>query len=268
MEFGYIYIHTNKVNGKKYIGQTSLSPNQRWKGGNGYKKCPLFYRAIKKYGWDNFEHSVRRVPTCLLDSMERNLISLYKANDKLYGYNLEDGGCSNKHLSEETKKKLSESRKGINNPRYGKEWTESQRRARSLMRGENHPFYGKHFSEEHRRKLSESKKGRKLTEEHKKKLSVSCSRYRPTEETRKKTSATLMGHEVSKDSRVKISQKLGGRNFYAMTQDGKIIKEFTLLSEARDWLSTMDIIVTKSAIWGYLQKKKGDGSGYIWKYKE
>lgn len=32
-----VYQHINKVNGKRYIGYTKLSPCNRWKNGNGYK---------------------------------------------------------------------------------------------------------------------------------------------------------------------------------------------------------------------------------------
>ena len=49
-----VYKHINKLNGKVYVGQTSLGVNDRWKNGKGYKNG-IFRNAIKKYGWDNFE---------------------------------------------------------------------------------------------------------------------------------------------------------------------------------------------------------------------
>ena len=53
-----VYIHTNIVNGKRYVGITSHKPEERWRRGKGYKHCVLFYKAILKYGWDMFEHEI------------------------------------------------------------------------------------------------------------------------------------------------------------------------------------------------------------------
>lgn len=52
-----VYRHTSP-SGKVYIGITSRQPEQRWLNGNGYKDSPKFYNAIKKYGWDNFNHEI------------------------------------------------------------------------------------------------------------------------------------------------------------------------------------------------------------------
>ena len=54
-----VYCHINKINNKTYVGITSKkNPYERWRNGKGYADTPHFGAAIKKYGWDNFEHII------------------------------------------------------------------------------------------------------------------------------------------------------------------------------------------------------------------
>lgn len=54
-----VYVHINKINRKRYVGQTGKNVNKRWgPNGNRYKGSVVFYSAIKKYGWNNFEHVI------------------------------------------------------------------------------------------------------------------------------------------------------------------------------------------------------------------
>ena len=59
MKLYTVYKHTSP-SGKVYIGITCRKPEYRWNHGRGYKEIdqPLFYRAIKKYGWDNITHEI------------------------------------------------------------------------------------------------------------------------------------------------------------------------------------------------------------------
>ena len=89
-----VYIHTSP-NGKKYIGITSAKPKSRWgASGAGYKTQKLFYRAIQKYGWDNFLHEVIKGELTEEDAkaLEIELISLYESNNPKFGYNVSSGG--------------------------------------------------------------------------------------------------------------------------------------------------------------------------------
>lgn len=75
METWKIYKHTNKVNGKCYIGQTCRkNPNERWNNGKGYNGT-IFAKAIEKYGWDNFEHEI--IEDGILSEEEANKREMY-----------------------------------------------------------------------------------------------------------------------------------------------------------------------------------------------
>lgn len=190
-----VYIHTNKINGKKYIGITCQNPKSRWgKNGHGYIKQSYFYNAIQKYGWDNFEHEI------LLENinyenacqMEKELIKKYNTNNRDFGYNRALGGDVNYGytftMSEETKEKMSKSKKGIKFTEEHKKRIGEGNRGRQLsvetrnkirrskegrcsgkdnpnygnhkLAGENNPMYGKHFSDEIQTKISQNRKGK------------------------------------------------------------------------------------------------------------
>jgi group I intron endonuclease len=102
---GIIYVHINKINGKAYVGQTIQTLQHRWGGGSLYSTCTCFYRAIQKYGWDNFEHKILE---CGLNDDELNERERYwieKYNSIQNGYNIREGG-NNQHLTEEHKEKI------------------------------------------------------------------------------------------------------------------------------------------------------------------
>ena len=66
-----------------------------------------------------------------------------------------------KHHSAETLKKLSEKKKGKNNPFFGKHHSaETRKKMSESNKGKNHPFFGKHHSEKTRRKLSKARIGK------------------------------------------------------------------------------------------------------------
>ena len=178
-------MHINKINNKKYIGITCKhNPEDRW-GSNGskYKKNqPCFYRAIQKYGWENFEHVIwaKNLFEYEAKSIEVALIETYKTNisrwhDGAEGYNMTDGGEGTKghETSEETRRKLSEALKGKyvgeKSSFYGKHHTEESKKKMSEIKkkmyvGENHPFYGKNHTEESKKKMSEVRKGKYVGE--------------------------------------------------------------------------------------------------------
>lgn len=109
-----VYIHKNKINGKIYVGITSQSVNQRWRNGTNYYGNEYFNRAIKKYGWNNFEHLIlfEGLTKEEAENKEIELIKYYNSTNRNNGYNIENGGSAKGKHSEETIKKISESQKG------------------------------------------------------------------------------------------------------------------------------------------------------------
>lgn len=94
-----IYRHINKCNGKCYVGQTKNDVEKRWQSGKGYSGSKRFYRAIVKYGWDNFEHEIleTNIPTReLANEREIYYIDLYNSTE--YGYNVSKGGQGGKYF--------------------------------------------------------------------------------------------------------------------------------------------------------------------------
>lgn len=90
----YVYKHTSPSN-KVYIGITCSSPNRRWRNGYGYKNCKIFYNAILKYGWDNFNHEIlfTNLSLELAAKLEKAYIKYFKEDNR--SYNHSDGGTTN-----------------------------------------------------------------------------------------------------------------------------------------------------------------------------
>jgi group I intron endonuclease len=100
---GYIYEFTNKVNNKKYIGQTWDINRRIREHKNGWGFAKLLKSAIKKYGIDNFNIRIlfKTKDQIILDNAEIISIELSGCLSP-NGYNLDLGGSSGKK-SEATK---------------------------------------------------------------------------------------------------------------------------------------------------------------------
>lgn len=160
MAYGRIYLVTNKLNGKQYVGQT-VTKHSRHGHGHAIKD------AYKKYGHKMFlyESIVDGDLTQLqLDCFEKFWINVFDCLAP-NGYNLESGGRWGKYTyhapnlgkkaSDNTRKKMSESQK--------KYWN-------SL---DVHPSLGRKHTDEWKKEASERMKKQVQSEETKKKRSES-----------------------------------------------------------------------------------------------
>ena len=100
MNIGYIYLITNLINDKKYVGQTLMTVHSRW-----LKHCSVARTqpgatgidgAIRKYGENNFTvETIKECPIGELDKWEKYYIQYYgtyQGDNANKGYNITLGG--------------------------------------------------------------------------------------------------------------------------------------------------------------------------------
>lgn len=146
-----IYCFENLLNGMKYIGQAQ-NLNKRIKKHlsllrTNREECLYLQRAWNFYGGESFIiYIIEEVEVFLLNEKEPFYIKELKSHVTENGYNISWGGKTpmrgRKH-SEETKRKMSESRSGEKNPNFGKPMSEEQKRKLSDGRlGNKHWSFG------------------------------------------------------------------------------------------------------------------------------
>lgn len=210
-----IYLLTNKINNKIYVGQTwSVLKNRMGRDGKGYSNSTYLYYAIQKYGANNFEYKMLAFCEDQLsaDKAEAVYIIIYDSKNHKIGYNIKDGGSAGKH-SEDTKVKISN-----NNACYWK---------------------GKSISDATKLKLSEAMSGRELTPEHKAKVietlqSGAFKDHHHSEESKDKISKSNTGRKLSPESVAKsaaarMMDATREQDILQAYKDGKIISEIEIM---------------------------------------
>lgn len=98
---GFIYLITNNINNKKYVGQTIGSIQERWNQhlrATRDKGSRHLYDAIKLYGYQSFSiQELEEVPNDWLNERECYWISYYDSFAN--GYNMTSGGESGYYYS-------------------------------------------------------------------------------------------------------------------------------------------------------------------------
>lgn len=115
--YGVVYCATNKANGKRYVGQTIGRLYERKRGHLGDAKRRRggyhFANALLAHGTQGFEWKVidQAYSKNDLDDKERHWIAFYETINRDKGYNTDEGGKSQGKLAEETKRKISETKR-------------------------------------------------------------------------------------------------------------------------------------------------------------
>lgn len=217
---GCVYLATNSVNGKQYVGWTIDFVNRKRmhkvlaeRGDN-----PVFCRAIRKYGWGAFKWRILEWSEDEVALKESEVRLIRELNTRIpYGYNMTSGGegfrgthteetrvrmsiaamnrslevrqrtrlaCANNRPSSLALSRSAEVRRGV-------PLTESHRaKLRIALQGDNNPAK----SQAARGKISQALRGRPKSEAHREKLRISQLGRKngpPSEKTRKKIAASV-----------------------------------------------------------------------------
>ena len=161
--YGFVYVTTNLVNGKRYIGQRKCRAGDGRYLGSG----TLLRSAIKKYGRDSFHRHVLQWCSSKeeLDAAEAAWITQEGATSSDSYYNVANGGSSPmagvKHRAE-SRKKISDAHTGkvrsdehrSNLSKAKKGQTSAAIKAAAVASGLARR--GRGFTDDHRRSLSEA----------------------------------------------------------------------------------------------------------------
>lgn len=174
-----VYLITNIVNGKQYVGVTCRGYQARFKEHINESlnfSSTILHNAIRKYGPESFKVELLEdsVPDSDIEHREQYYIKKYNTfYTSGHGYNMTEGGggmVGYKH-TDVSRSKISDSLKGhvfseernqkIQAAMLGREYKPEWRRALSESRkgrftGTDNPFYGKHHSEDTKSTISDA----------------------------------------------------------------------------------------------------------------
>lgn len=171
---GYIYITTNIINNKKYIGRRK---SDVFLGNNYLGSGVHLKRAIQKYGFQNFKVDLlEEVNGTYEDLIERETyyIKLYDAVNNEMFYNHSYGGKEEGFVKGNQNIACSERARKLNSDWHKFPCTEERRKSMSnYWKTHEHPkgFKGHHHSKDAIEKISEASKKYKHTDERKLKIS-------------------------------------------------------------------------------------------------
>ncbi len=211
----FVYITTNLINGKQYVG-SHIGTNKNYLGSGIYLKA-----AKKKYNKNNFKREILKY--CETVNEARLLEEIYiKKHNTLYpnGYNLSPTGGNGLFgcHSNETKEKLRQINKGkklsletknkLSISHTGKKLSNDHKN--NISKGLQNRIYKKGIilTEEHKNNISKGLTGRVFSEEHRKKLGIASRNRIVSDETKKKQSISRKGKAPSnKGLKMSIEQR-------------------------------------------------------------
>lgn len=176
-----IYIITNTIDGKVYVGQTRQKLSARWAGHKymaRYGSTVPIHAAIRTYGEGVFTvATIATAPDSESDDTERMYITLLDSMNPEHGYNRSTGGMRGWTFSPITLAQLSESHKGA--------FPCNEVRARMAAAHKASPATAAQIA-----RMCAGNRGRKATAEHREKIGAANRGKPKSEEWRRKISET------------------------------------------------------------------------------
>ena len=242
---GYIYLITNKIDNKQYVGQTiGKDIYNRWRDYYNVRKNQIglyFYNALEKYRPENFKFEI----ICICFDSDCNIYEedyIKKFNTlSPNGYNLREGGKNSKQHADSIEKR----RIAIKGRPMKEEF---------IRRGKDNPMFGKNLSEEHKEKL---RKG--YTPERRKTLSLVMKERWKSGGNIEMLKRNLDGLKLGNENSIKkIKKKV---NCYSL--DGNLIATYNSITDASIDLNIHYTSITKCCSDKYINKTS---KGFILKF--
>jgi group I intron endonuclease len=191
----YLYVITNFVNDKWYIGITN-NPKKRW---SSHKKSntPVISKAIKKYGCENFEFKIITSGT-RQEMFKLEEICIAKFNTQVpNGYNIAPGGEYNKPSTDGAKRISA--------------WAKKRRHSPEIIEKIRTANTGLKRTQEFCERLRKANLGKKHTPETCEKLRKANLGKKHTPETRERIRKSNTGKRRTKEFCTRMSEITKGR---------------------------------------------------------
>jgi len=260
--YHYIYITTNIINGKQYVGDRSCKCNP--KEDNYLGSGILFLKKIKQYKKKNFRKKILEIFETREEAALKESSYIKKYNTLVpNGYNLhKEGGTSFYKHSQETKGEMNKWRRGKSYEEiYGKKKADKIKEKQR----ENNAYYwkGKQKDPESVKKSAIGHQGNTHSQETKDKIRNSLSGIKHTEERRRNISIAHKGKDFSKNFGP-IRYGKDNPNFIELSE--KQIKEIIRL-HVKEFKTVKQIAPIIGVGWAKILKILRENNSYI-EYKD
>ena len=210
----FVYITTNLITGKQYVGDHS-SDNLN----DGYLGSGIYLNeSVNKYGRENFKRDILQIVDTKEEAfnLQQKYITEYDTL-KPNGYNISPTGGHGtaNSWSDESRKKLSKSHTGMKQTEQTiqKRIKKCNIKREETKKKQSQSLQGHTVTKQTAEKISNALKGKKKSLEHIKHLSESHKGHKVSEETRKKQSNSHKGKIRSKEHCKNLSKsKLGSKH--------------------------------------------------------